>query len=98
MAALNKNFTKWLIIIAVIVGIFLVMGLFIRLLPFILLILVGLWIYSKLTKFSFGKRKARESDYSNFNNISNNEEYKGAVEFDKGKVIDVDFVEEKKKN
>jgi chromate transport protein ChrA len=98
MAVLNKSFNKWLIIIAVIIGVFLVIVLFIRLLPIILLLLAGLWIYSKLTKFSFGKRKEKESNYESNNNIPNNEIYYDTIEFDKDKVVDVDFVEENKKN
>lgn len=97
MDTLNSKVTKWLIIIGVIIGICLIMGLFIKLLPFILLLLVGLWIYSKLTKFSFGKRKEAEDTYSNINDIPNNEAYEDAGEFDRAKVIDVDFVEEKEK-
>lgn len=108
MAALNKNFTKWLIIVSVIIGLVLIMLLFIKLLPFILLLLVGLWIYSKFTKFSFGKRKEKkrksdqrkteEDTYKHTNSIPDSEEYTNAVEIDKDKVIDVEFVEEKKQD
>jgi hypothetical protein len=103
MAALNRNFTKWLIIISVLIGLVLIMVLFIKLLPFILILLVGLWIYSKLTKFSFRKRKekqrkAEENEFTNSNNRPVNMEYTDAVEIDKDKVIDVEFVEEKKED
>jgi FtsZ-interacting cell division protein ZipA len=103
MVALNKNFKKWIIIISVIIILIIVIRIFIWLLPFTLLLLAGLWIYSKLSKFSFGKRKVNqtkteETNYTEDNNIPNSEKYQDAVEIDKEKVIDVEFVEEKKNN
>lgn len=102
MAALNKNFTKWLIIISIIIVVVFCILFLIKLLPFIVLLLVLLWIYSKITKFLLVKknekqRKAQENNFTDSNNIPNSDGYSNAVEIDKDKVIDVEFVEEKKK-
>ena len=103
MAALSNNFNKWLIIILVIIVLFLIIKIFIWLLPITLLLLAGFWIYSKVTKYFFSKRKVNqrkkeENNYAEDNNIPNSEKYEGAVEIDKEKVIDVEFVEENKNN